>query len=109
MGDESDKKPNFSVDAGVLKVNGELDEIEPNEFLAQLKQYAESEVSAPVLDLGDISFLPSYHVNGIREAGDAFVREGRALTVCARRNVKKLLERMGLGASIRLKSTEPEG
>jgi anti-anti-sigma regulatory factor len=109
MGDESEKKPTFSVDAGVLKVHRELDEVEPEEFLAQLKQFAKSETDAPVLDLGDISFLPSYHVNGIREAGDDFVRVGRSLTVCARRNVKKLLERMGLGAAIRLKSTEPEG
>jgi len=106
MDQDDAKTPTFSVEAGVLKVNRELDEVDPEEFVSAIRQLARSGVAAPVLDLGDISFVPSYHISGIRAVGDECVREGRALTVCARKNVKVLLERMGLGAAIRLRSLD---
>jgi hypothetical protein len=106
VGEEQEKKPTFQVDAGVLKINKELDEIDPEELVAALRQLARSGAAAPVLDLGGISFLPSYHVSGIRSIGDECVREGRALTVCAKKNVKTLLERMGLGAAVRLRAID---
>jgi hypothetical protein len=34
------------------------------------------------------------------------VREGKAMTVCAKKNVKTLLERMGLGAAVRLRTVD---
>jgi hypothetical protein len=105
MSEQSDdaSRPPFSVEAGVLKVNRELDDVDPEEFLAAMRQFVTSDVAAPVLDIGDKSFVPSYHIGGIRTVGDECVRNGRPLTVCARRNVKTLLERMGLGVILRLK------
>lgn len=106
MNAESQKESAFSVEAGVLKVNKELDEISAEELLEAIRGLGTSGVEAPVLDLADISFLPSYHISGIRTAGDELIHKGRALTVFARRNVKTLLERMGLSAAVRLKSVD---
>ena len=102
---ESQGQP-FSVEAGVLRVNKELDEIEPEELEHAVRQLAKSGAAAPVLDLGGVSFLPSYHVNGIRTVADECIRDGRSLTVRAQKNVKTMLERMGLGAVARLKLAE---
>ena len=106
MGEQSDKPSVFSVETGILKTNKELDEIDVDEFVAAMKSLVKSGAAAPAVDITNTSFLPSYHVNGIREVGEEAVRNGARLTVFAKSNVTKLLERMGLGASVRLKSVD---
>jgi hypothetical protein len=101
---EQDERP-FSVDAGVMRVNKELDEVEPEEFADAVRHLVRSGAAAPVLDIAGLNFLPSYHIDGIRAAAEEALHEGRSLTVLAKRNVGVLLERMGLGAVARVKSS----
>ncbi len=96
----------FSVEAGILHVSVELDDIEPGELAEELLRLVKSGATAPVVDLADISFLPSYHMNGIRLAAEEARRDGRSLTVRARRSVTMMLERMGIGAVARLNSID---
>jgi len=96
----------FSLEAGILRVEKELDEIEADELSAAVKQLVRSGVAAPVVDLGDKSFLPSYHVSGIQEAASDCRRDGRSLTVVGSRGVIMMLDRMGLGSVARLKAID---
>jgi anti-anti-sigma factor len=100
---EQDK---FSVEAGILRVGRELDEIEAEELAAAVRQLVRSGVAAPVVDLGDVSFLPSYHVSGIQAAASDCRHDGRSLTVVGSRGVIVMLERMGLGSVARLKAID---
>ena len=94
----------FSVEAGILRVERELDEIEAEELAAAVKQLVRSGAAAPVVDLGDVSFLPSYHVSGLQAAASHCRQDGRSLTVVGGRGVIMMLERMGLGSVARLKA-----
>jgi anti-anti-sigma regulatory factor len=96
----------FSLEAGILRVERELDEIEAEELAAAVGQLVRSGVAAPVVDLGEVSFLPSYHVSGIQEAASDCRRDGRSLTVIGSRGVIMMLERMGLGSVARLKAID---
>ena len=96
----------FSVEAGILRVSRELDDISPEELAEELQRLVKSGATAPVVDLADISFLPSYHMNGIRAAAEEARRDGRSLTVRAKRSVTMMLERMGVGAVARLNSID---
>jgi anti-anti-sigma factor len=99
-------KPEFSYAAGVLRVNAELDEVDAASFEEEVERLVSADVAAPVLDLEGISFVPSYHVAGIRTAADKCARSGRSMTIRARRNVNMMLDRMGVGALARLHSTD---
>ena len=96
----------FSFTAGVLRVNRELDEIEAVTLEEEVRRLADSDVAAPVLDLGGVSYVPSYHIEGIRSAASRCTGSGRSMTVRARRNVTMMLDRMGLGAVARLKTVD---
>lgn len=100
------QKPSFSLEAGILRINGELDEVAPEELEHALRQLVNSGAAAPVLDLGEVTFLPSYHVNGIKAVAEECLKDGRSLIVRAPKNVKILLERMGLGVVAKLKVSE---
>ncbi len=100
MGDHN----KFSLDAGILRVNMELDEIDPEELALAIEQLVKSGVAAPVVDIEEASFIPSCQVNGIRAAAEEARRDGRSLTVRGRRNAIIMLERMGVGAIARLKA-----
>ena len=96
----------FSVETGILRVERELDEIEAEDLAAAVRQLVRSGVAAPVVDLGNVSFFPSYHVSGIQEAASDCRRDGRSLTVVGSRGVIVMLERMGLGSVARLKAID---
>ncbi len=96
----------FSYAAGVLRVNAELEGIDPATFEEEVERLISPDVPAPVLDLGGITFVPSYHVAGIRTAADKCARSGRSMTIRAKRNVSMLLERMGLGVVARLHTVD---
>ena len=95
----------YSLEAGILSFNRDLEELAPGRFQEALDRLVSGDAAAPVLDLGDIRFLPSQHVADIQAAADRCLRGGRSLTVFAKRNVATMLERMGLGAVARVKST----
>jgi len=100
------KHDKFSIEAGILRVERELDEIEAEELAAAVGQLVRSDTAAPVVDLGGLSFLPSYHVSGIQEAATDCRRDGRSLTVVGTRGVIMMLERMGLGSVARLRAVD---
>ena len=81
-------------------------EITPEELVDAVRQLVKSDVPAPVLDLDDVSYVPSYHMPGIREAAQEAMNNGRSLTVRGRRNVITVLERMGFAALARLKTAD---
>jgi len=96
----------FSIEAGILRVERELDEIDAEELATAVGQLVSSDTAAPVVDLGGLSFLPSYHVSGIQEAATDCRRDGRSLTIVGSRGVIMMLERMGLGSVARLKAID---
>ncbi len=96
----------FTVEAGILHVSHELDDVPPEELEEEILRLVKSGATAPVVDLADISFLPSYHMNGIRAAAEEARRDGRTLTVRAKRSVTMMLERIGVGAVARLNSID---
>ena len=100
------ERETFPVEAGILRVTRELDEIPSEELEEVLRRLVGSGAAAPVLDLADASFLPSYHTTGIRVAAEEARRDDRTLTVRARRSIILMLERMGIGTVARLKSIE---
>ena len=93
----------FTVEAGILRVNKELDEIEAEEFAEAVARLVKSGAAAPVVDIEEASFIPSYQIDGIRSAAEEARRDGRSLTVRGRRSVIVMLERMGVGTVARLK------
>ena len=95
----------FSVDAGILSVNKDLDELAPGRFEGALDRLVRGSAAAPVLDLGDITYVPSRHVADIRAAAGRCLHGGRSLTIRAKGNVATMLERMGLGVVARVKAT----
>jgi anti-anti-sigma regulatory factor len=108
MADE--EKGPFSHEVGILRVNRELDEVSAEQLEEAVDRLVSSDAAAPVLDLAGISFVPSYHVEGIRSAADKCLHKGRSLTVRAKGNVSVMLERMGLGAVARLANVDrPSG
>ena len=100
------EKETFPVEAGILRVTRELDEIPPEELEEAVRRLIRSGAAAPVVDLADASFLPSYHIDGIRAAAEEARRDDRSLTVRARRSVVMMLERTGIGTVARLKSVD---
>ena len=96
----------FSLDSGILRVNRELDEVEPEKLQEVLDQLVKA-ADAPVLDLAGISYVPSRNVADIQAAADRCLHSGRSLTIRSRRNVATMLERMGLGAVARVKAVQP--
>ncbi len=97
---EPEKLP---VEAGILRVTRELDQIPSEELVEALQRLVRSGAAAPVVDLAEASFLPSYHVEGIRAAAEEARRDDRPLTVRARRSIVIMLERTGIGTVARLK------
>ncbi len=102
---EPDSGP-FSSAAGILRVNIELDEVQSEGFEEEVRRLVESDAPAPVLDLAGISFIPSYHIAGLRSAADECARSGRSMTVLAKRSVTMMLDKMGLGVLARLKTVD---
>jgi anti-anti-sigma regulatory factor len=96
----------FSFAAGVLTVASELDTVSQVALEEEMTRLASPDVPAPVLDLAQISYVPSMHIPGIRLCADACARSGRQMTIRARRNVRIMLERMGLGLVARLLDAE---
>ncbi len=100
------ERETFPVEAGILRVTRELDEIPAEELEEALQRLVRSGAAAPVVDLADASFLPSYHIDSIRTAAEEAQRDDRSLTVRARRSIVMMLERSGVGTIARLKALE---
>ncbi|MHC4503372.1 MAG: STAS domain-containing protein [Planctomycetota bacterium] len=100
------EKEKFPVEAGIMRVTHELDEVTPEELEEALQRLVKSGTPAPVVDLADASFLPTYHIGGIRSAAEEARRDERSLTVRARRSIVMMLDRSGVGTVARLKPIE---
>lgn len=99
---------NFENRAGALHVNCELDELGADELLGVLTDYIhQPDNPTPVLDLSDVSFVPSYHIPGLRTAAEGAKRMGETLTIRARKSTKVMLSRMGVDSLANLSVFEP--
>ena len=96
----------ISLDAGTFRVNRDLDELAPGKLEDALDRLVTSDAAAPVIEFGEIRYLPSRHVADIHSAADGRPDSGRSLTIRAKSNVATMLERMGLGAVARVKRSE---